>query len=250
MLLISTLHKGQNIDSMNFESLYHADNWRLKFNDDCMGDWQSNWLLDGLRADIDNTKEGMVFSAGPVERDDACHAVLWTNQSFEGDVKIEYEYTRTDTRKSQVNILYIQATGVSPQAEDIESWSDARIIPSMSNYFNKMNALHISYAAFNDTIEYIRARKYPRLPGQDFSTTTEIRPTYYNSGLFVPGETYRITVIKAKKDLFFKVTGEEDSKLFAWSLKEDQMVSQGRIGLRHMYTRSARYKNFKVYAMK
>ena len=49
--------------------------------------------------------------AGPVPRENASHAVLWTKQSFAGDVKIEYEYTRTDDANQYVNILYIQATG-------------------------------------------------------------------------------------------------------------------------------------------
>jgi hypothetical protein len=118
-----------------------------------------------------------------------------------------------------------------------------------------MEALHISYAAYDRdntdlSNDYVRVRKYPSLPGQSFSKTTEIPPTSFKTGLFNPGETYKITVIKTGRKLYFKVEGKEDSKLFSWDLSESQTVSEGRIGLRHMYTRSARYKDFKVYSKK
>jgi len=36
-------------------------------------------------------------------------------------------------------------------------------------------------------------------------------------------------------------------KLFSWDLDENQSPEEGRIGLRHMFTRSARYSDLKVY---
>jgi hypothetical protein len=83
----------------------------LKFSDPCTEDWEDNWFLDGNIATVENTENGMNFKAGPVNRNDAHHAVLWTKESFSGDVKIEYNYTRTDSQTVNVNILYIQATG-------------------------------------------------------------------------------------------------------------------------------------------
>jgi len=53
-------------------------------------------MLDGLTARVANGADGMAFWAGPTEKDDASHAVLWTKASSRGDVKIEYEYTRLD----------------------------------------------------------------------------------------------------------------------------------------------------------
>lgn len=255
MMLCSTLLQGQDIHNNDFEILNQSTDWQLEFNDHCSGDWHSNWFLDGLRAEIENTKDGMVFSAGPVEGDHACHAVLWTKDSFEGDVKIEYNYTRTDTRTIWVNILYIQATGVDPNPSDISEWNDLRIIPFMSTYFMNMKTLHISYAAFNrdnpdGKNDYIRARRYPLTPGENFGTTTEIPPSSFRTGLFIPGETYKITVIKTNDKLYFKVEGQNDSKLFSWDLKDSPPVTEGRIGLRHMFTRSARYKDFKIYTKK
>lgn len=255
LLLKSILISGQSADSVEFEAINQSSDWNLSFEDDCTEDWQSNWFLDGLRATVKNTNMGMVFSAGPEEGDHACHAVLWTTASFSGDIKIEYDYTRMDTRTEWVNILYIQATGIPPNAKDISTWNHLRIIPYMRTYFRNMEALHISYAAYErDNLDmqndYIRARKYPVLPGQKFSTTTEVAPSFFKTGLFTPGETYKITVIKTNQKLYFNVEGESGEKLYSWALSANQMVKEGRIGLRHMYTRSALYKDFKVYSRK
>ncbi|MCB9247654.1 MAG: hypothetical protein H6613_03530 [Ignavibacteriales bacterium] len=53
----------------------------------------------------------MDYFAGNEAHNDTCHTVLWTKQSFSGDVKIEYDYTRIDTSNIGVNIIYILATG-------------------------------------------------------------------------------------------------------------------------------------------
>jgi hypothetical protein len=251
IVLISGVLNGQNnVGEDLFESASRSADWRLAFQDTGTKSWHKKWFLDGLRADIENTKEGMIFSAGPVEGDDACHAVLWTKKSFKGDVKIEYEYTRTDTRKSQVNILYIQATGVAPFNRDIFRWNNDRIIPAMRTYFNNMQCLHISYAAFDKNGKsYIRARKYPLLPGRDFNTSTEISPAYFNTDMFMPGESYKITVIKRDGKLFFYVNGQKRSRLCVWDITDANDVLEGRIGFRHMYTRSARYRNIRIYEL-
>jgi hypothetical protein len=54
-------------------------------------------------------------------------------------------------------------------------------------------------------------------------------------------------VIKTVQQLYFKVEGENVLKLFSWVLTDKEAVDEGRIGLRLMYTRSARYKDFKIY---
>lgn len=246
-LLISRTVFGQIADEKDFNSAKNEQAWELQFEDSCTDNWKSNWFLDGLRADVGNTYRGMLFSAGPVENDHACHAVLWTKPSFKGDVKIEYDYTRLDTRTSQVNILYIQATGKERDKKDIFEWRDERTIPFMRSYFDNMNCLHISYAAFGEDGEYVRARKYPRHPDKDFNASTEIPKASFSTGLFKPGITYKITVVKTDKRLYFEAKHENESKLFSWNLNKEHKVSEGRIGLRHMFTRSAVYKDFKVY---
>jgi len=252
LVLIVSFFNAKAQGNKAFKSLNDSKEWHLKFNDEGTKNWKSKWFLDGLRANLVNTDKGLVFSAGEVEWDDACHAVLWTKETFKGDIKIEYDYTRTDARTKWVNILYIQATGVAPYSKDISKWNDKRTIPSMRTYFNNMEALHISYAAFGadnkgKENDYVKARRYPNLPGEEFQTATKIAPVYYRTGLFIPGETYKITVIKTRRQLFFYVKGKHAPKLFSWMLPKDKAVIEGRIGLRHMYTRSARYKNFKIY---
>ena len=256
MLFFSIILQAQNvsIDKNNFKVLNKSKKWCLEFNDNCTENWQSKWFLDGLHATIEHTKEGMNFSSGPEERNDAHHAVLWTKKSFEGDLKIEYSYTRTDEKTKWVNILYIQATGANSYASDITEWNDFRTIPAMRKYYRNMNALHISYAAYqkNNTdlkSDYVRVRRYPILPGGRFSDT-EIPPASFETGLFNPGETYKITVIKTHEKLYFKVKGKTHEKLFLWDLTNSEPILEGRIGLRHMYARSARYKDFKIYLKK
>jgi len=250
MLLFSSCKEKTQLE---FDTLNASSDWSLHLDDPCTGNWQANWFLDGQIATIENSDKGMNFSAGPVNRDDAHHAVLWTKESFEGDVKLEYYYTRTDSQIVNVNILYIQASGIGkdPYDEDISRWSDLRKIPTMSLYYNYMSTYHISYAAFkmvndNPDDDYIRIRKYPVTEEITFDDM-EILPDFYKTGLFLPGIEYKITVIKTGDRLFFNVKGEGSEKLYSWHLEDVNPITAGRIGLRHMYTRSANYRDFKVY---
>ena len=124
--------------------------WTQTFSDPGSSDWTNHWFLEGSKATIQNTPDGLIFNAGPVPGEHASHAVLWTKQSFEGDLKIEYEYTRLDTMVdvTSVNILYIQATGLGTEEspKDILQSTATREEPYMSSYYMNMNSLHISYA--------------------------------------------------------------------------------------------------------
>ncbi len=66
----------------------------------------------------------MVLTAGPELKNDARHMVLWTKESFWGDVKINDDYTRLDQSPNCVTILYIQATGSGRgrYMRDITEW--------------------------------------------------------------------------------------------------------------------------------
>ncbi|MCT4644402.1 MAG: hypothetical protein N4A74_05385, partial [Carboxylicivirga sp.] len=83
----------------------------LLFEDSCTADWTSKWMLDGKLSKVINSQDGMELIAGPVHGNDTSHTVLWTKQSFAGNICIEYDYTRTDTTTRCVNILYFHATG-------------------------------------------------------------------------------------------------------------------------------------------
>jgi len=240
-------------DPTDFKVLNNSKKWTLKFEDPCTSNWQKNWFKDGLISKIVQDEKGLNLIAGPVNRNDAHHTVLWTKKSFKGDIKIEYNYTRTDSQIINVNILYIQAQGLGdkPYVKNISKWNKLREVPTMSIYYKHMNPLHISYAAFpmvntDPQNDYVRVRKYPLLKDQKFKQT-EITPTFFKTGLFLPNVTYKITIIKTDSKLYFKVKGNNAERLFSWDLIDGQSPQKGRIGLRHMFTRSARYKDFKVW---
>ena len=236
-----------------FEEL-NALNWEQTFHDPGTEDWREKWFLDGLKSTVENTDKGMILAAGPIDRDHACHTVLWTKESFEGDVKIEMDYWRLDTVTRNVNIMYIQATGKEegPYTKDIAEWSHLREIPYMRTYFNNMNLLHISYAAHgnsDDSREYVRARRYPTKPDRPFSET-DIPPDNWETGLFEPGVKHRFTFIKKGHELLFKVVSDEKTAVFAWDTSDFDPVTEGRIGIRHMFTRTSRYADIRISVLK
>lgn len=228
--------------------------WEEVFHDSGTEDWEAKWFLDGLRASVDNTPQGIVLSAGPIERDHASHCVLWTKASFEGDLKIEFDYWRIDTIQKYVNIIYIQATGIEegPYTKDIAEWSQLREIPYMRSYFHNMKALHISFAAFGaepSEEDYVRLRRYPRGKGQKFDEIA-VMPDNFNTDLFKPGVKHRFTLIKRGHDVLMQVATDEKTALFAWNTSDYDPITEGRIGLRHMWTRCSRYADFKVSVLK
>lgn len=249
-----TSPESPEADALFEETL--ASTWQKEFEFSGKTDWSEDWFLDGLKAEVKPTEKGLLFTAGPTRDDHASHAVLWTKQSFEGDLLIQYDYTRLDTVDYAVTILYLHAEGVgrAPFASDISEWSDFREIPYMRSYFNHMNLLHISYAAhFNQSDQpreqYIHARRYPVLPTKTFSDTGLGQRTLADT-LIEPGVTYEITAAKIAEKLLFSVKpkGEDEStrRSFIWDTSAFAPLTQGRIGLRHMWTRSARYANFRV----
>ena len=123
-----------------FQKLSRAE-WKEVFRDPCTENWRDRWTLDGLKATVANSEEGMDFNAGPVRMENASHAVMWTKESFAGDIRLDYEYTRIDDATEAVTILYLQATGSGAEGygKDISRWSDKRSVPAMSEYFNQMH---------------------------------------------------------------------------------------------------------------
>jgi hypothetical protein len=234
-----------------------AKDWKVCFSDDMTGNWhdnwRDNWFLDGELARVTHSATGMDFWADPTAGDDACHAVLWTKRSFTGDIKIEYEFTRLDRALRFVNIIYVQATGSGAPdfPANIAHWAHLRRVPAMRMYFDHMHTYHISYAAYgmqnNDPDnDYIRARRY--MPDmQKGLADTDLLPDYFRTGLFATGVKHRITIIKTADELSMAIHSSEKEMLCHWTTAMLPPISKGRIGLRHMYTRGARYHNFRVY---
>lgn len=231
-----------------------AGAWQEVFADPCTGDWRQHWFLDGEVGTVTTAADGMTLTAGPEFKNDAHHMVLWTKQSFEGNLKIEYDYTRTDKETRCVNILYIQATGSGkgPYARDISQWNDLRKVPAMATYFDHMHTYHLSYAAFPNSgenrVSYLRARRY--LPEGDGIKGTELAPDYDPQGFFAEGVKHHITVIKKDRDLFLRVENPDRVGHYHFRNPRLPAITEGRVGLRHMFTRSARYRNFQISAIK
>jgi len=235
-------------DKQAFE-LADKGRWKSVFSDTCTEGWQENWFLDGEVGTVTNGPDGMVLTAGPEFKNDAHHMVLWTKDVFEGDLKIEYDYTRLDEETRCVNILYIQATGSgeAPFVKDITQWNELRRVPAMRMYFDHMHTYHISYAAFpndDDTTSYIRARRY--MPNATGLEGSDLEPDYFPEGLFQKGVPHKITVLKKDRDIFMRIENPEQIYYCHMSNPDLPAIMEGRVGLRHMFTRSARYKNIRI----
>ncbi len=226
--------------------------WNEKFFDNCKRDWKTNWFLDGEKARVVNTPEGMEFFAESLAGADSSHAVLWTNTSFNGNLKIEYEFTSLDTARRYVNIIYILAegSGLGKYDRDISKWSEMRAVPAMKTYLNNMNTFHISYAAYENSntdsaADYIRARRYMPEAGSGLKGT-ELEPDYLETGLFEKNVPHKITVIKYKNELFMFIENPEKQFLCHWTNENFPDLLAGRVGLRQMGSRNSRYSNFRV----
>lgn len=228
--------------------------WRIALSDDGTGDWTKQWFLDGDKARVITGEDGMTLHAGPTPDDDASHAVLWTRQSFQGPaIKVEYDYTRLDTSNRGVNIIYVLATGEGedPYVTDIHEWRELRRVPGMGKYFSHMDTYHISYAAggYDENgqetgKDYVRARRY--MPEGRTLRGTALEPDYRDTGLFLEGVPHHIVVIKSGDQLFMEVTNPSQRRLFAWKTDKLPEVTEGRVGFRQMFTRSARYSNIRI----
>lgn len=230
--------------------------WKPVFNDDLRGSWKKNWFLDGQKAQLKNTKAGLLFKAGATPASDADHAVLWTKQPFTGDVRIEFDFTKKDTATKFVNILYLfaEGSGVGAYDKDISRWSDLRIVPAMKTYFEHMNAYHISFAAFendnnNPNEDYIRARRYLSESGKGLNGT-DLKPDYFRTGLFKTGVPHHITIISRGDDIFMKIKTAGKESLCRWKADKFPALNSGRIGMRLMGSRVSEFANFRVSVLK
>lgn len=249
-LLCVTRASGQHYEE-RFDALNQRP-WRVLFQDSGRDAWPQKWFLDGEKSAVTNTPQGMEIVAGAVPQQDSSHTVLWTRQNFEGDLKIEYDFTRLDkTTTNSVNILYIQATGsgLSPYDKDIALWCDLRREPAMPCYFDHMNSYHISYAvADGASDDYLRGRRYVPETGRGLKGTA-LTPEYTRTGLFLRNVTYHITVLKIGKELIMKVEGGGQHQTFYFDATPFAPITEGRIGLRLMATRASRFANFVVYGL-
>jgi hypothetical protein len=184
------------------------------------------------------------------EKFDSHHAVLWTRQEFEGDIRITYEWDPIET--GWANLIYLQARGIGtgPYAEDIHAWREDRKVASMDKYFNYMNLLSLSLRG------EIRCKRYPwNDVERDMSyADTLVEPMAPHAGL-PAGKTYLIMIEKRKTSCRLTIHEKESGKEvidFTWDLsnpspeRKAPYVTQGRIGLRQMGGNKVIFRDFKV----
>lgn len=226
--------------------------WKRVFFDPCTDNWERNWFLDGSKGKVRNTPEGMILTSGPGVREDASHVVLWTRESFSGDIRVEYDFTRIDKMEDETSvcIFYLQATGTGagPFEEDIFLWRKLREEPAMSLYFMNMNCYHVSYACTGGADrDYVRARRYPAKTQKDFQYGTRLDPSYENVDRFHPGDTYRFAFEKIGTNLTFTASRGGKTDTFDWNTSGFPPIISGRLGLRQMFARESRYARFEVF---
>ena len=110
-LLLVSCNTGKPMNSQT-----QTDGSEVLFEDPMTGNWQANWFLDGERATLEHRDGGLAFitDASNVDKRvdraafDAQHAVLWTRQEFEGDIRVSYTYTKLPGCSWQ-KLIYVQA---------------------------------------------------------------------------------------------------------------------------------------------
>ncbi len=239
-----------------------GDGSEILFQDSMLTNWQENWFLDGEKATLEHRDEGLFYAGGTVtkrmdpEEYHAHHAVLWTKREFEGNIRISYLWTPVDKdgpHSMGAILLYVQAQGIGtqPYDADISKWNEIRSIPAMDKYFQNMNLLSLSIR------ENVRCKRYPWFDkqGNAYANNSFIDPIVEYKEKIVPGKTYQIVVEKRDPMLSFKIidtsTGEPTID-HTWDTRniddryEVKQITKGRIGIRHMSTKQAIYKDFKV----
>ena len=102
--------------------------------------------------------------------------------------------------------------------------------------------------SYDLSFDYIRARRY--LPERGLGLRgTALRPDTFSSGFFATGVPHRITVVKVGVELFMRITSDARSMLLHWDTSSHPPVTEGRVGLRHMWTRAARYRDFRIFCL-
>jgi hypothetical protein len=229
------------------------------FLDSMASGWTENWFLDGKKATLEHRDGGLYFSGGTVTKADdpveyhAHHAVLWTKREFEGDIRLSYRWTPVDADGFGAILIYLQAQGVGdePFDRDISKWSEMREIPAMDKYFNNMNLISLSIR------ENVRCKRYPWFDrdGNPYEAGGLIEPMVEYGEPIVPGKEYRIVVEKRNPMVSLSITDAGTGKSLidhAWDSSkidprmEPKLVTRGRIGLRHMATKQAIYKDIKI----
>jgi len=235
----------------------------ILFEDSMTSDWRNQWFLDGEKATITQDETGLHFEAdsepniwqrrrqSPEMRElfDSYHAVLWTQQKFEGEIGVSFEMTRTSPGFTFLLYMLAQGVGWEPYAEDITEWNDLRTIPEMRLYHNGMNLTGITFRG------QIRLRRYPWSDEQGEGFSDNLIGEFIEYDQIPVGNTYRVDVELRTETLRVRVEeiGNPDNVVDRTFNRVDDLdprrpapSTRGRIGLRHMIGTGVRYRDFQV----
>lgn len=239
-------------------SLRQAPEREVLFEDSMAENWEAQWFLDGKKATLEHRDGGLAFiteESGFNKNEnraafDAQHAVLWTRESFEGDIRITYKYTRLPGCTWQ-KLIYVQAQGVGgPFDADIYAWKDRREVAVMSEYFNHMDLIGLSLR------NEVRCKRYPwnDLDGNDLED--EFLPRAEIDGWPI-GHELDVVLEKRRESLYLRITDTVTGEAIVdhrWSLTDPRVlddhdpkfVTEGRIGIRQMGGHKLWMRDFKV----
>lgn len=236
----------------------NSDQAQVLFEDSMAENWRENWFLDGQRATLEHRDGGLAFITEytvnkRVDRAgfDAQHAVLWTRQEFEGNIRISYKYTKLPECGWQ-KLIYVQAQGIGeePYVEDIHAWREHREVAVMSEYFKYMNLVSLSLR------NTVRCKRYPVMDLEGQRMPSEFKPRAKNKGLEI-GHELQVVIEKSKESIRLRIKDVETGQYavdHSWDLsdkeivenREVQFVDKGRIGLRLMGGHKINFRDFKV----
>ncbi len=231
----------------------------ILFEDSMTEHWKKNWFLDGKNATLEHRDSGLAFitNASKVDKRvdraafDARHAVLWTRQEFEGDIRISYTCTKLPGCGWQ-KLIYVQAQGIGeePYGEDIYAWRDHREVAVMSQYFKYMDLIALSLR------NKVRCKRYPWMDMEGNRLEGEFKPRAENKGM-PKGHELHVLVEKRKKSILLRIKDVETGEYVidhTWNLadekviknREPKFVEKGRIGIRLMGGHKILMRDFKV----
>jgi len=229
------------------------------FEDTMTQNWEKNWFLDGKNATLEHRDGGLAFltEASGVDKNvdraafDAQHAVLWTRQEFEGDIRIRYIYA-TIPGCSWQKLIYVQARGIGegPYVEDIYAWREKRDVSVMSEYFKRMNLIGLSLR------NEVRCKRYPWFDMEENKLEDEFLPRAENKGI-PAGHEAAVLIEKRKESILLRITDMktgETSVDHTWDLTDERVlehrdpkfIENGRIGIRQMGGHKILMRDFRV----
>jgi len=232
---------------------------KVLFEDSMTENWRDSWFLDGQNATLEHRDSGLAFltTASKIDKRvdraafDAQHAVLWTRQSFEGDLRITYKFTKLPGCSWQ-KLIYVQARGIGepPFVEDIEAWKDLRKVAVMSDYFNHMDLIALSLR------DQIRCKRYPWHDREGKDLESEFKPRAENKGMEI-GHELAVLVEKRKAAIMLRITDTKTGEAVVdhtWDLADERIlekrdpkfIREGRIGIRQMGGHKILLRDFRV----